>query len=71
MDEKYVYVLTRVDAEENDHVIGVWDKEEDILPAAKKLFEWCTGVRISGSWLLCSDEGGESEVGYITRCLVQ
>jgi hypothetical protein len=71
-DKQHVCVVTRVDADENDHVIGVWAKEEDILPDLKKLFEWLTYFKVEGSWILgADDDSSPSEIAYITRCTVQ
>ena len=67
-----VYVITRVDADENDHVLGVWANEEDIIPAMKNLFEWCTDIEIVDQWILGKDKDGTSEwIAYITCASVQ
>jgi len=75
-NEKLVYVVTRVDNDDDtDHVIGVWNNEYSIVPALKELFEWATKVWIRGAWVMAKDgeddRGEVSKIAYITRCFAQ
>lgn len=71
MSEQLVYVATRLEAEEDDTVIGVWGDEEKMLQDLKDQFEiyhsvWVENYRAVGQY-----DDTKEEFAYITRCVVQ
>jgi hypothetical protein len=67
-----VFIANRVDYEDStDQIIGVWEDEDELVKAVGELNEWATDVWQDGQWVMAKDDGGPTEVAYITCAVIQ
>jgi len=70
-----VHVVTRIEGEYDDAVIGVWEEEKDITPALRNEidypeFDWCTDMRIEDAYVMGKDAKCEYAIARITRAVI-